>query len=303
MTPTIYVLGNVNVDLVMGPLAPWPMPGTEIILPQTEMRAGGAAGNTALALKAMGARYRLVCNMGDDIFGRWLGEALGESDWPKAPTPTSISVGLTHPNGERTFLTSKGHLDVMTLEIALGQLPQRAAPGDVVLLAGAFLSPHLLESYDALIAELAKRGFALALDTGWPIEGWTAEARGRVTPWLKFCDHLLLNEIESCGLSGEVEVGAAFVWLRQHTKPGATVIVKRGAFGASAWRGATSVRIAAPQVAVVDTIGAGDVFNAAYLRATQAGGDLSVAIGEGVAAASLAISTSPRRYRHGAAAR
>ena len=154
MTPTIYVLGNVNVDLVMGPLAPWPHPGTELVLPQTEMRAGGAAGNTALALKAMSASYRLVCNMGDDILGRWLGEELGESDWPKAAMPTSISVGLTHPNGERTFLTSKGHLEAMTLEVALDQLPARATAGDVVLLAGPFLSPHLLGSYDALIVEL-----------------------------------------------------------------------------------------------------------------------------------------------------
>jgi sugar/nucleoside kinase (ribokinase family) len=297
MSPTIYVLGNVNVDLVMGPLALWPNPGTELVLAQTEMRAGGAAGNTALALKAMGARYRLICNMGDDILGRWLGEELGERDWPKAAMPTSISVGLTHPNGERTFLTSKGHLEAMTLEIALDQLPARATPGDVVLLAGPFLSPHLLGSYDALIAELAKLGFALALDTGWPIEGWTAEARKQVTGWLKFCDHVLLNEIESCGLAEETEVEAAAAWLRRQTKPGATVIVKRGPFGASAWRGDQHAEAAAPKIAVVDTIGAGDVFNAAYLRTTLAGGDLSAAVAAGVAAASLAISTSPRRYK------
>ena len=297
MTPTIYVLGNVNVDLVMGPLAPWPHPGTELVLPQTEMRAGGAAGNTALALKAMSASYRLVCNMGDDILGRWLGEELGESDWPKAAMPTSISVGLTHPNGERTFLTSKGHLEAMTLEVALDQLPARATAGDVVLLAGPFLSPHLLGSYDALIVELTKRGFALALDTGWPIEGWTADARKQVTTWLKSCDHVLLNEIESCGLAEETEVGAAAAWLRRQAKPGATVIVKRGPFGASAWRGDRHAEAAAPEIAVVDTIGAGDVFNAAYLWTTLTGGDLPAAVAAGVAAASLAISTSPRRYK------
>ena len=297
MTPTIYVLGNVNVDLVMGPLAPWPTPGTELVLPQTEMRAGGAAGNTALALKAMGARYRLICNMGDDILGRWLGEELQEADWPKAAMPTSISVGLTHPNGERTFLTSKGHLEAMTLEIALDQMPARAAPGDVVLLAGPFLSPHLLASYDTLIGELTRRGYALALDTGWPIEGWTAAARRQVTHWLTFCDHVLLNEIESCGLSEAANVEAAAAWLWRQAKPGASVIVKRGPFGVSAWRADQNAEVAAPKIAVVDTIGAGDVFNAAYLWKTLTGGSLASAVAAGVAAASMAISTSPRRYR------
>ncbi len=303
MTATIYVLGNVNVDLVMGPLAPWPQPGTEIMLPQTEMRAGGAAGNTALALRAMGARYCLVCNMGDDIFGRWLGEALGESDWPRSPTPTSLSVGLTHPNGERTFLTSKGHLEAMTAAIALDLLPARAAPGDVVLLAGAFLSPLLLDSYGTLIAELAARGFALALDTGWPLDGWTAETRRRVAAWLPACDHVLLNEIESCGLSGAVEVDGAAAWIRRQAKPAGTVVVKRGPWGASAWRGADHAAVAAPAVPVVDTIGAGDVFNAGYLQAVLQGADLAAAVGAGVAAASLAISTSPRRYDSAAAGR
>lgn len=296
MTATIFVLGNVNVDLVMGPLAPWPMPGTEIVLPQTEMRAGGAAGNTALALKAMGARYRLVCNMGDDILGRWLGEALGERDWPLAPTPTSLSVGLTHPNGERTFLTSKGHLEAMTPEVALSLLPRHAAPGDIVLLAGAFLSPLLLAAYDALIDELVRRGFSLALDTGWPIEGWTEGARRQVTSWLESCDHVLLNEIESCGLAAQPEVEAAAGWLRRQTKPDAAIVIKRGPFGVIASRGAARCEAGAPRIEVVDTIGAGDVFNAAYLHKVIGGGDLPSAIAAGVAAASLAISTSPRRY-------
>ena len=118
-----------------------------------------------------------------------------------------------------------------------------------------------------------------------------------MTTWLKSCDHVLLNEIESCGLAEETEVGAAAAWLRRQAKPGATVIVKRGPFGASAWRGDRHAEAAAPEIAVVDTIGAGDVFNAAYLWTTLTGGDLPAAVAAGVAAASLAISTSPRRYK------
>ena len=295
---TIYVIGNVNVDIVMGPLAPWPRPGTEIILPQSELRAGGAAGNTALALQAMGARCRMICNIGDDVFGRWLSEAFGAAGrgWPTTPLHTTISIGLTHPGGERTFLTSEGHLSAMTLAEALRLLPAHAGKGDVALLCGGFLSPKLIDSYEALIAALVERGFALALDTGWPPGGWSEATRRRVAGWLAACDHVLLNEIESSGLSGMADVEAAARWIAQRAKPGATVVVKRGRLGASAWQKGESRNAPAPGVDVIDTIGAGDVFNASYLHARLRGRGLAAALTEGVAVASAAVSTSPRRY-------
>jgi sugar/nucleoside kinase (ribokinase family) len=295
---TIHVIGNVNVDLIMGPLAPWPTPGTEIVLPQSELRVGGAAGNTGLALQAIGARYRMVCNIGDDIFGRWLSEAFGEAgrNWPTTAGGTTVSVGLTHPGDERTFLTSQGHLLAMTLADALRRLPGRAGDGDVALLCGGFLSPRLIDAYEALIAALAERGFAVALDTGWPPGGWSETTRRCVAGWLPACDHVLLNEIESCGLSGETEVEAAAHWIAGRAKPDASVIIKRGQLGASAWQNDESCQAAAPRVDVIDTVGAGDVFNAIYLHARLAGRGLAAAVAEGVAIASAAISTSPRRY-------
>jgi sugar/nucleoside kinase (ribokinase family) len=51
---TIYVAGNIDVDLILGPLAKWPQVGTETVLPNSDMRVGGQAGNTGLALAALG---------------------------------------------------------------------------------------------------------------------------------------------------------------------------------------------------------------------------------------------------------
>jgi sugar/nucleoside kinase (ribokinase family) len=56
------------------------------------------------------------------------------------------------------------------------------------------------------------------------------------------------------------------------------------------------IHVPAPAVKAVDTIGAGDVFNAGYLAAIARGKDFDHAIATGVATASRAISTHPREY-------
>lgn len=296
MTPTIYVTGNVNVDLIMGPLAEWPVVGTEIVLPHSETRIGGSAGNTALALQALGVRHRLIASVGDDIFGRWLQAGFQSADWVVAPCGTTVSAGIVDPGGERTFLTSQGHLSVHNIDEVLTLLPARAGRGDVLWLEGCFLSPPLFENYETMLDEVVARGFSLGLDTGWPPGGWLPDLRRRVLGWLARLDHLVINEVEVAGLSGESAEPAAIALLRRALPQAATLVMKRGPGGASAWRGDRTVDVPAPKVAVIDTIGAGDVFDAGYLAATIAGADLEAALRAGIAAASTAISTAPRRY-------
>ena len=297
----IYVIGNVNVDFILGPVTPWPQPGTETIFPQSELRIGGAAGNSALTLQALGARFHILCNMGDDIFGRWLGESFRPDSkrWPISRTPTTASACLAHPNGERTFLTSQGHLAVTSARHVLALLPKRAKKGEIALLCGGFLSPKLLQGYDKLMEILAARGFEIALDTGWPSGGWTALQRKRVSRWIGKCDHILLNEIETAGLSGKRDIGEAMRWMLRHKKVGATVVIKGGPLGALAWQWDRLVRIQAPKVKVVDTTGAGDVFNAGYLFARSQGLGLKASVSAGVRIASRVIATSPRSYSPG----
>jgi sugar/nucleoside kinase (ribokinase family) len=297
MTPTIYVTGNVNVDLIMGPLAQWPKVGTEIVLPHSETRIGGAAGNTALALEALGARSKLLASVGDDMFGRWLQSGFNAAEWLVTPGGTTVSVGLVDPRGERTFLTSQGHLSVFGLAHLLQLLPAQAAPGDILFLQGCFLSPPLFEQYEALLEIALGRGFSLALDTGWPPQDWSPELRVRVLRWLASIDHLMINEVEVMNLGGSESAEAAKQVLRGALRQEATLVVKRGAGGAVGYRGAEHFTATAPRVSVIDTIGAGDVFDAGYLAAHVAGGDLATAVAAGVASASIAISTTPRHYR------
>jgi sugar/nucleoside kinase (ribokinase family) len=301
MSRKITLIGNVNIDLVMGPSPAWPRFGTEVVLPNSEWRVGGASGNSALALQALHADFRIVANRGSDHFGKWLAEPFGTKSkaWSVSQRSTGLSVGITHPDGERTFFTTLGHLDDFSLDDVIRQLPPSPEAGEIALLSGVFVMPSLLKNYGELIAILKQRGFAIALDTGWPTTGWTQSNRQDILGWCASCDHLLLNEIEARSLIGFIDDPVENVALAMTDILAAdgTMVMKRGAQGALACKNRKLVTQPAPQSEVIDTIGAGDVFNAAYLWALSQGKDLATAVKLAVETASTAIATQPRRYR------
>ncbi|WP_413875827.1 carbohydrate kinase family protein [Albidovulum sp.] len=295
----LAVAGNVNVDLIMGPVAPWPRAGTEIMVEASELRYGGAAGNVSLAWAALGRDHQIAANTGRDPFGTWLrdGFAPRSAGWPVAGAGTTISLGLTHPDSERTFFTTRGHVDALSWAEVRAMIDWPKLAGGQLLVCGSFVTERLAAEYDALFAHAADRGVRIALDTGWPVAGWSAATRARVRGWVAHCHCLLLNEVETAGLTGGCTPEEAPATLLPQMPEGAIVVVKCGPGGAIAQtRGGTLHRVRAPRVTVADTIGAGDIFNAAVLAALSDGLPLGECLERGVQVASVAISTSPRRY-------
>ncbi len=290
--PTVLVVGNVNVDELMGRVPTWPRAGSEVLAEHFELRVGGAAGNAALALQALGARFRVVAGVGDDALGGWLESALAPAGvrLERSRAATALSVGLLHPSGERTFVTHLGHLThfpVEALEAALGA----TRAGDLLLLCGYFLLPGLRRGAPAYVELARSRGVRVALDPGWPTEGWTAAVRDELRGLLPRLDAFLPNREELLGVTGAPTVEDALCALRD-----TRTVVKLGAEGALLAEGTCRHAVAAPRVEVVDTVGAGDTFNAGLLAALQRGLSWENALRPAVSAASLAIASAPRRY-------
>lgn len=292
----LAVIGNVNVDLIMGPVAPWPRSGTEVMLAHDDLRPGGSAGNTALAWAGLGLPHRIAASVGDDLFGQWLASAFAPQSrgWTRSPGKTTLSVGLTHPDGERTFFTMRGHLPAMAWSDLRPQIDGLA--DGILLLCGGFLTDGLAADYPAIFAWAAERRVEVALDPGWPSGGWGASEKARLKHWAASAHHLLLNEVEALALTGATQLDEALAALVALMPAGGTAVIKAGPRGALARQGANNAHAAAPAVDVIDTIGAGDIFNAGYLSAIARGADLATALAAGTALSSRAISTNPRHY-------
>lgn len=295
----LAVVGNVNVDLIMGPVAPWPDAGLEVIVDHDELRIGGSAANSALTWAALGAEFQMAANSGSDLYGQWMrdGMAPHSRSWPVAGGASTISVGITHPDGERTFFTNRGHLAQLTWAEVRAMLDWPRLAGGWLLLCGSFLTDALAADYDALFDDAQRHGVRVALDTGWPPAGWTDANRARALHWAARSDCLLVNEVEAASLSNQADREHALVELGALLGRGGVVVVKCGPDGALAMQDHNeTVRVAAPKVEVSDTIGAGDIFNAAFLFALARGDSLGDAVLLGVSTASTAVSTKPRRY-------
>jgi len=296
--PPILVLGNANVDLVLGEIDGWPRIGTEIRVERAEMRAGGSAGNSALALAGMGVPHRLVASTGSDPNGAFLRAAFDAAccDWIDEEGATTLTVGIVHRGGDRAFFTTPGHLDTARVEDLVARLPD-APPGPAfALLSGGFLMPGIRAGTSDLLDALTARGWRTAIDPGWPPEGWQGETLRLIEGWLARADIALLNEDEARAVAGTDETAPAAKLLAVRQRPGRILVVKQGEKGADAWQDGRHFHAAAPRVRVIDTVGAGDTFNAGFLAALATGTGPAAALVSGVEAASRAVSTAPRRY-------
>lgn len=294
----LAIIGNVNVDIIVGDHASTLRPGTETMVAHGDVRPAGCVGNTVLAWMAMDVPFQAAANTGNDMFGDWLRGVFGAQSegWARESCPTTFSVGIAHPDSERTFLTTHGHLARLNLDDVRRGLNLAALRGGVALVVGSFLTDRLTSDYAALFDLLADHEVGIALDTGWPIAGWTADIRSQCLGWIGRCSHLLFNEAELLALFETADIGGAMARAAQAMPRGARVVAKRGPLGASGFKGGRHVHVPAPSVTVLDTAGAGDVFNAGYLAGWARGASFEEAIAAGVAIASRAISTSPRDY-------
>jgi ribokinase len=296
MARPVCVIGNANLDIVMGPLENWPERGTEAFLPKSDFRIGGSAANTALALRRLNVTSGLVGGCGTDAAGAILMAAFADplDRIIRFPTATGVSVGVLFPDAERSFLSNPGHLAEMSLDHVLAALADWPLDGAIALVSGAFALPASLAGQGALLDHLRIMGAQVAIDPGWPDGGWTAQVRRQVAVWAARADHVLLNDKELAGLSGCDQPQAGLAWLADRCGPATTLVAKAGAQGCFARQGAQTAHALAQPLAVFDTVGAGDAFNAGYLAAIARGDDLRAALCAGNAIAGQVVAQFPR---------
>ncbi len=293
----ICVIGNANLDIVVGSVDEWPKWGTEIFLADSDFRVGGSAANSAIVLQRLGCAVGLVSATGNDTTGAMIGGhfrgALDRID--HRPERTSMTVGILRTGGERTFFTTTGHLDSLDGAFFRERLEDWPLDGALALVSGGFAMPALMREHTGLLRWLRSRGAEVAIDPGWPGDGWTADETALAREWMLEADHILLNDMEIRGVTGTDDLPTAYAAATGLVSEDTRLVVKCGPDGAACLTGGTVTGRPAPALSIIDSVGAGDAFNAGYLGAVAQGAPLGRALETGILVAGRVISEFPRR--------
>ena len=292
----IAVIGNANIDMVAGSIDDWPAWGTEVFLPRSDFRIGGSAANTALVLGRLGSECGLISACGEDDTGSLIARRFdGPLDrMAVMAMRTSISIGILKTDGERSFLSTDGHLDALDADFYRRSLDRWPLDGAVALVSGAFALPALTEGHFGLLRWLNDRGAATAIDPGWPGDGWTPKNIDFMQAWIAEADHILLNEDEARGVTGKFDIDEVLDALEMMAGHETRIVIKRGAAGAMCRCDRVTDSATGTPLAVVDTVGAGDAFNAGYLNAVADGSSAGACLKQGIMVAERVIAEFPR---------
>ncbi|MHB8241654.1 MAG: carbohydrate kinase family protein [Solirubrobacteraceae bacterium] len=284
----LLVLGDCNPDLVLADPELVPQFGqAERLVERAELTIGGSGAIMACGAARLGLRTALAAVSGDDLFGRFMAEALTERGVQTggivvdSELQTGITVILARPD-DRAILTFPGAIAELRCSMVDGALLARARH---VHVSAFFLQRALVDGLSELLASVRARGGTTSLDPNWdPFEEWD----GGLLELLPFVDVLLPNAAEVCAIAGVGEPVDAALRLAQ---AGPLVVVKMGSQGAvAAQAGGGVVRVPAVEVqGVVDAVGAGDSFDAGFLTGWLDGWDLPRALALACACGALSM--------------
>ena len=238
---------------------------------------GGAVFNTAVALGRLGAPAGFLSGLSSDFFGEMLFASLAESGVSTdlavvSDRPTTLAfVRLVDGQATYAFYDENTAGRMLTPE----DLPDLPEEVEALFFGGISLVVDPCgAAYEALLLREAKSRMIMIDPNVRP--GFITDEdayRARIDRMIAQADLVKLSDEDLRWLFGE---GSLDDLARQVLGRGPkAVFVTEGAKGASAYSANHKVSVAASKVEVVDTVGAGDTFNAGILAALDRAGVIS----------------------------
>ena len=256
MAPVIAVVGSINADMFIR-MPTLPLRGETVAGGIPSWYPGGKGANQAVAAARLGAQVHMHGAVGDDEPGQMaltnLRAAGVNLDHVRmANVPTSIALVLVEESSENQIVIAQGANDEVVVT------PAAVASADAVLMQNEIPVEAMIAAAQACTGTLCVNGA--------PVRELPSALRERI-------DVLIVNEheFESYGRPTQ-----------------GLVIVTAGAGAAIGYQdGVEIARALPPQVAAVDTVGAGDTFVGAFLVSLTSGSDVAASLHRAVHAAAL----------------
>ena len=236
--------------------------------------AGGAVFNTAIALGRLGAPAGFLCGLSADLFGEKLVEVLTASDvdtalCPRVDRPTTLAFVTLSPSGHASY----AFYDEATALSALAPEELPAPPPEVsaVFVGGISLAGSAAHAFEDFAGRARDRVLMIDPNVRPAFARDEAAYRSRIARLVAMADIVKISDEDLVWLEGDGGEDAARALLDRGPR---LVCLTRGADGATALTRGLRVEVPAVRTEVVDTVGAGDTFNAGLLAGLSEAGAL-----------------------------
>jgi sugar/nucleoside kinase (ribokinase family) len=271
----LLVLGDANPDLVLrgGDVVP-AFGQAEHLVDDARLTIGGSGAILACGAAKLGLRVAIAAVVGDDLFGRFVCDGLADHGVEvggvqvDAETPTGVTVVLSGP-ADRAILTMPGTIAGLSPELIDAEMLDRARH---VHVSSYYLQAALTPAVPDVFRAVRARGGTTSVDPNWdPSERWDAG----LLDLLALTDVFLPNAMEATRVAHTSDLDAAATSLGAHAR---IVAIKNGDRGALSVSEGVTHRVEPVRVAVVDSTGAGDSFDAGFLAAWLDGASIERAL-------------------------
>jgi sugar/nucleoside kinase (ribokinase family) len=279
----VTIAGELNLDVVLYGLPSELPPERELIANDMMITLGASSAIVAHNLAVLGNRVGFISRIGKDPMGQIALDRMTAARvdvsrvrLSEDGTGSGMSVILHHGTG-RNILTFLGTISQLTFEdLDLEYLCSARHFHLSSLFLQTALRPHVPE----LFKKLKAKGLTISVDTNDdPDDRWQG-----LQDLLPYVDVLLPNEREALKISGEQELERAVAHLAKIVP---LVVVKMGPEGAIAQRGNEHFKSAPVKLQAIDTVGAGDSFDAGFLSHYIRGADIATCLAYGNIAGAL----------------
>ncbi|MCB5175830.1 carbohydrate kinase family protein [Microvirga lenta] len=257
----ILVCGEALIDLFIGATSPEGLPAEAV--------AGGSPFNVAIGIGRLGCPVGFLSTLSEDAFGSFLASRLDEagvsSDFlHRSPKHTTLSVIATNAAGapQYSFYAENCADRALTADALPSTLPATVN----AIAAGSYslgVEPVSTAIETLIRREAGSRVISLDPNVRPRVVGDLSAFRQRFERLLADATIIKASDEDVELLyPGKAPVAVAREWLEQGPK---LVVITRGAEGPMAVFDGSVLERPAPQIQVVDTVGAGDTFHAALL--------------------------------------
>jgi len=256
----VLVAGEINPDLILSGNVVPEFGQVEKLVDSATLAIGSSSAIFACGVAQLGLKVAFIGVCGDDVFGRFMLDEMSKRqvDIENVIVSSSGSTGLSvilNQASDRAILTHPG----LIAELQASDISEALLHDSKHLhVASYFLQTKLQPDLPNLFRRARALGLSTSLDTNYdPSEKWTG-----FDELLSVTNVFLPNEKEALSLSGAANVDEAGSRLGSKIE---TMAIKLGAEGALGVSEGARVRVASVPIKVVDTVGAGDSFDAGFI--------------------------------------